>query len=299
MKQMKKIKKTLLIAVLMGTMLTGCGKQVQPTETKQETGDIQVNTEDIVMETREFGGINVQMPAESTITNNKYYDYMISSNPKDKTWVRVSDDGIVSDISGINESNINDFVDGMCKGFMTSDAVIKVNNQSGEVFDDYIVARFEIDVNIDNVVNHTVGYHIINRSNNYSIAIRYFSVDDSLPYYDFFQEKMADAFTVASTDTNEQETGDIDPTLKQFLDSYEAFIDEYIEFMAKYQQNPTDTTLLSEYTNIMGKYSEFAQEISQWQGKQAEMSAADWNYYIEVTTRCNQKLSNAALGYTQ
>jgi hypothetical protein len=297
---MKRIKKMLMIAVLMGTMLTGCGKQAQPTETKQETTDIQVNTDEIEMETREFGGISVQMPAESTTTNNKYYDYMISSNPKDQTWVRVCDDGIVSDITGINETNIDDFVDGMRKGFMTSsDAIIKVNSQSGEVFDNYILVRFELDVNIDNVVNHTVGYHIINRSNNYSIAIRYFSVDDSLPYYDFFEDKMVNAFTVASNDTNEQETGDIDPTLKEFLDSYEAFIDEYIEFMARYQQNPTDTTLLSEYTNIMNKYSEFAQEISEWQGKQAEMSAADWNYYIDVTTRCNQKMSNVALGYSQ
>jgi hypothetical protein len=297
---MKKINKTLLIAVLMGTMLTGCGKQAQPTETKQATTDIQVNTDEIEMETREFGGISVQMPAESTTRNNKYYDYMISSNPKDQTWVRVCDDGIVSDITGINETNIDDFVDGMRKGFMTSsDAIIKVNSQSGEVFDNYILVRCELDVNIDNVVNHTVGYHIINRSNNYSIAIRYFSVDDSLPYYDFFEDKMVNAFTVASNDTNEQETGDIDPTLKEFLDSYEAFIDEYIEFMTQYQQNPTDTTLLSEYTNIMNKYSEFAQEISEWQGKQAEMSAADWNYYIDVTTRCNQKMSNVALGYSQ
>ena len=72
----------------MGTMLTGCGKQAQPTETKHETTDIQVNTDEIEMETREFGGISVQMPAESTTTNNKYYDYMISSNPKDRTWVR-------------------------------------------------------------------------------------------------------------------------------------------------------------------------------------------------------------------
>ncbi len=96
-------------------------------------------------------------------------------------------------------------------------------------------------------------------------------------------------------DTDKQEdktdiisTGGVNPDLKAFLDSYEEFIDEYIEIMQKYTANPTDLSILGEYTEMMNKYADFEEKINNYDDK--EMSAADAAYYLEVTTRVTQKL---------
>ena len=90
------------------------------------------------------------------------------------------------------------------------------------------------------------------------------------------------------TETNDQTSG-VDPDLKAFLDSYEEFVDEYVVFMKKYMADPTNAvSMLSEYSEIMGKYSDFAEKVDQYDSK--EMSTEDAKYYLEVTTRCSQKM---------
>ncbi len=83
----------------------------------------------------------------------------------------------------------------------------------------------------------------------------------------------------------------LDPDLKEFLDSYEEFIDEYVEFMEKYYNNPTDLSLLSDYNDILSKYNTYMDKIEAYNTD--SMSKADYNYYIDVTTRCNKKILNA------
>ena len=80
----------------------------------------------------------------------------------------------------------------------------------------------------------------------------------------------------------------VDPDLKEFLDSYEAFVDEYVVFMQQYSKNPTDLSLLARYTDIMQKYSDFAVKVEKYDTK--EMSMEDAAYYLEVTSRCSQKM---------
>lgn len=83
------------------------------------------------------------------------------------------------------------------------------------------------------------------------------------------------------------------PDLKEYLDSYEAFIDEYVEFMKQYNSDPGNSiSMMTEYIEMMGKYAEFAEKIGEYES--AEMSDADFNYYLEVTTRCTQKLLEAS-----
>ena len=47
-------------------------------------------------------------------------------------------------------------------------------------------------------------------------------------------------------------------SLPQRMDSYEAFIDEYVAFLQKYNQNPTDLSLLNDYATYMSKYADLA-----------------------------------------
>ena len=87
----------------------------------------------------------------------------------------------------------------------------------------------------------------------------------------------------------------VDPDLKAFLDEYEAFVDKYVDFMQKYEANPSDLTLLTEYAEVMQEYVDFADKIDAYDSD--SMSTADASYYLEVTTRCTQKML-AALGST-
>ena len=83
-------------------------------------------------------------------------------------------------------------------------------------------------------------------------------------------------------------TGGVDPELKAFLDSYEAYVDEYVEFMKKYMANPTDLSLLGEYTDMMDKLADFETKLDKYDSN--AMSTEDAAYYPEVTTRCTQKM---------
>ena len=87
-------------------------------------------------------------------------------------------------------------------------------------------------------------------------------------------------------------TSGVDPDLKAFLDSYEDFVDEYIVFMKKYTADPANAvSMMSEYTEFMEKYADFAKKVDRYDSK--KMSTADAKYYLEVTTRCSQKMLKA------
>ncbi len=85
----------------------------------------------------------------------------------------------------------------------------------------------------------------------------------------------------------------IDPEFKQAMDSYEAFFDEYIEFMQSYQQNGSPLDMLTKYASYMSQYAE-TMKAMEGLGEQ-EMSNEELLYYTEVTSRINQKLMAAAL----
>lgn len=78
------------------------------------------------------------------------------------------------------------------------------------------------------------------------------------------------------------------PSFKEAMDSYEAFMNEYVEFMEKYEDNPTDLQLLADYADYMSKYAEFADDFSKWED--TEMNAAETAYYIDIQARVSKKL---------
>jgi len=105
------------------------------------------------------------------------------------------------------------------------------------------------------------------------------------------EEQTAEEQTAAAEEKKAGAEDGVDPELKAFLDSYEDFVDEYIEFMQKYTANPTDLSLLAGYADFMQKYADFAEKVDDYDTK--DMSAADSAYYIEVTARCSQKMLKA------
>ena len=104
--------------------------------------------------------------------------------------------------------------------------------------------------------------------------------------------------TVYQTETSEEEqsevisSDEIRPEFKEALDSYEAFFDEYCEFMKKYMESPDDLNLLMYYASYVSKYTEVMESMDKL--GEVEMSDAELKYYIEVTNRINQKLLDVA-----
>jgi hypothetical protein len=69
---------------------------------------------------------------------------------------------------------------------------------------------------------------------------------------------------------------------EQFCSDYEAFADEYVTFMKKYKSNPSDMTILSEYSEMMTKVAEM------------EESSKDCSADIKVASRISKALSKIA-----
>lgn len=99
--------------------------------------------------------------------------------------------------------------------------------------------------------------------------------------------------TSESEDNDNQELVDgMRPEFKEAMDSYEAFYDEYCNFMKKYAENPTDLELLTEYTDMVSKLAEMDKKFEAWD--EDEMNNTELKYYLEVNTRVTQKLLEVA-----
>lgn len=82
----------------------------------------------------------------------------------------------------------------------------------------------------------------------------------------------------------------VSPDFKETMDSYEAWFDEYIAFMKKYSENPTDLEMLEEYSKWISDYSDYMEKLDSID--EDSLSAADLAYYLEVQTRITEKLAN-------
>lgn len=89
------------------------------------------------------------------------------------------------------------------------------------------------------------------------------------------------------------DSGQVTPELKATLDSYEAFVDKYVVFMQEYPNHVSDVSWLGKYADMMKQLNDFNSKIDAYNAVEGEMSTADLNYYIDVTTRCTQKMLKA------
>lgn len=82
------------------------------------------------------------------------------------------------------------------------------------------------------------------------------------------------------------------PEVKEAIDAYESFIDEYCEFMTKYSNSDgTDMSLLIDYTKFISSLSEYQEKMD---AMEDDLTDAEYWYYVEVLNRCNEKIMKAA-----
>lgn len=102
------------------------------------------------------------------------------------------------------------------------------------------------------------------------------------------EETVAESEEIQESSETTRDPDEIDPDLVAFCESYEAYIDEYCDFMERYLANPADLNLLSEYASIMETLDEFTAAADNYNTD--DMTDAELQYYLEVTGRCTTRM---------
>ena len=89
----------------------------------------------------------------------------------------------------------------------------------------------------------------------------------------------------------ELDSGLIRPEVKEALESYEAFVDEYVEFMKKYNSSGNQTQMMTEYLDYINKLVDFENKIAELDDK--ELTTSESAYYSAVMLRCADKMLKA------
>ncbi len=85
----------------------------------------------------------------------------------------------------------------------------------------------------------------------------------------------------------------VTPEFRETMDSYEAFFDEYVAFMTGIGE-AEDLSYLLRYFDMLDRYGEMMDNLVAID--EDSLSPADEQYYLEVMTRIEKKLLEAALG---
>ncbi len=106
-------------------------------------------------------------------------------------------------------------------------------------------------------------------------------------YDDSFREIVS---SIKKTATHGKTAPNIRSDIKDLLDSYERFIDEYIAFMQRYSNADSEDMLsmLGDYYNLIIQLGEFEEKV--YALDESDLTTAEWAYYLEVLNRVNQKL---------
>ena len=94
------------------------------------------------------------------------------------------------------------------------------------------------------------------------------------------------------TTSSEEETPTtgIRPEFKEAMDAYEAFYEEYCDFLKEYSENPTDFKLLTKYGEMVTKAVAMDKAFEDWD--EDELTDEELQYYLEVNNRVMQMLAD-------
>ena len=99
------------------------------------------------------------------------------------------------------------------------------------------------------------------------------------------EESSTTETTEVSTDSNS-----IRPDIKEVIDSYETFMNDYCDFMTKYSESDDVASMMADYADYMSKYTDMAKKFDDLEND--NLNDAELSYYLEVQTRITQKLAN-------
>lgn len=100
--------------------------------------------------------------------------------------------------------------------------------------------------------------------------------------------KTPETQTVATQATSAPSDG-IRPDFKKAMDDYESFYKEYCSFMKKYNANPGDLSLLTQYASMLSKAADMSASFDAWD--EDDLTPAELKYYTEVNSRVIKMLA--------
>lgn len=232
----------------------------------------------------------------------------------EKTYTEIRwPDSEIASLIPVPKSSIGEIISDSADGF-----AVYIAETSKEDYEEYIDGCKEVGFVID--YNRSDNHYTANNVDGYSLSLSYdeeeevmrVSMDEpeepeSEPESEIEQESEPEAEPETEpegepeTEAASEEAGTADETIdvngirpefKEVMDTYEAFFDEYCEFMKKYNSAEDSTSMLLDYTNYLTKYTEVMEKLDEISDE--ELSDAELLYYTEVMTRISQKLTEAA-----
>jgi len=101
------------------------------------------------------------------------------------------------------------------------------------------------------------------------------------------QKEKEQADNTESSSDSDSSSG-IDPQFKQTMDDYEAFMNDYADFMEKYQNSDDVLSMSADYADMMEKYNQYMTEIDNID--EDELNEEELKYYNDVQHRVNERL---------
>jgi len=169
---------------------------------------------------------------------------------------------------------------------------------SDESFIEEIYLEFDLEIANHYTVRHdgVFDFGIIVTVKSYTIFTDICLYSFSVILSDYSPDYLEDAFylTLDSISFDGPVSSGSSISWKQFLIEYEQWVDRYIELLKKYNENPTDLTLLTEYIEQM-------EEIADWADKadklEDDLTGEDLNEYLTTLTRIITKLNHAIASF--
>ena len=75
------------------------------------------------------------------------------------------------------------------------------------------------------------------------------------------------------------------------MDSYEAFINEYCDFLEKYSEEGEPVSMMEDYVSYMEKYGEVIDHLLAMEDNEDNLTSAELAYYMEVNARIMQRMA--------
>ncbi len=176
--------------------------------------------------------------------------------------------------------------------------VIYIGNTTKSDYKDYVNAISENGFTVD--YKKGDDYYYAKNVDGYSVNVKFEGNDIMFIRIDEPDKNLtntaggnSDNATNNNNNNDNDDTGELNngirPEFKEAIDSYEAFFDEYCEFMKNYNSSNDTTSMLNDYLSFMTRYTETMNKLNEINDK--EMNTAELLYYTEAMTRINQKLS--------
>lgn len=267
--------KKLLLLLLCCLLLVACSSNKKTKEAESssttESSDSSEEYDEISWPTRGPGSL---IPAPSGTLKGEVYD---------------SSDSFYANIYGVDKATFDSFVSGCEEAGFTEDYIKDSESYIAYNADGYyLIAGYDKNKNM-------IDISIFAPSEESSE-----SSEESTEESETSEPEAEESVEENSEPSEETEKSsavsedEIRPEVKEAIDSYEAWVDEYVEFLETYTNSDavSQAKLLADYAEYMGKLVEWEEKMDALD--ENDLTDAETKYYIEVMNRCNTKLLEAA-----